>query len=270
MLIPLPATLADRVTNPVADPSPVRDAATVVLLRNGAEGLETYLLRRQQSMKFAPGMYVFPGGGVDPDDQSIDWVGAPAAQWAQRFGCAESVARSLVCAAVRETFEESGILLAGPDEHSVVADTSGDDWVADRMSLENREFSFAAFLERRKLVLRADLLAAWAHWITPKFEPRRFDTRFFVAVVPAGQRVGHIPGEADEGVWMGVRAILDGVQDGSIAMMPPTVKTVEDIGALTDAGEALTVAPRRRILPIEPELVLIDGKPFLRAELGNE
>lgn len=269
MLIPLPAMLADRAANPVGDPAQVRDAATVVLLRNGARGLETYLLRRQQSMKFAPGMYVFPGGGVDPDDQRIDWVGAPAAEWALRFGCAEPVARRLVCAAARETFEESGILLAGPDAHSVVADTSGDDWVADRIALENREFSFAAFLERRKLVLRADLLAAWAHWITPKFEPRRFDTRFFVAVVPGGQRVGEIPGEADEGVWMSLRAILDGVKDSSIAMLPPTFKTIEDLVALTDAGEALTVAPQRRILPIEPELVLVDGKPFLRAELGE-
>lgn len=262
----MPASLTDQARDPAPAP-PTRDAATVVLLRDGVRGLETYLLRRQSTMKFAPGVYVFPGGRVDPDDERIEWVGAPPAEWAQRFGCSEPLARGLVCAAARETFEESGILLAGPDANSVVADTSGADWTADRIALEDREFSFAAFLERRELVLRADLLRAWAHWITPAFEPRRYDTRFFVAVVPDGQVVGQIPGEADEGVWMGLPAIAAGVEDKSMAMLPPTIKTLEDIGESDRVDAVLASAAHRTIQPIEPQLVLIDDKPFLKTEV---
>jgi hypothetical protein len=107
-----------------------------------------------------------------------------------------------VAAAVRETFEESGVLLAGESPSSVVADVSGDDWEADRLALESRELSFADLLQRRGLVLRTDLLAAWTHWITPEFEPRRFDTRFFVAALPPGQRTRDIFGEADRVAWM--------------------------------------------------------------------
>ncbi len=269
MLIPVPPMLAEQAAKPLENPAAARNAATVILLRDGDDGLETYLLRRQQTMKFAPGMYVFPGGGVDADDERIEWVGEPAARWAERFGCSEAVARGLVCAAVRETFEESGILLAGPDAHSVVADTSTDDWAVDRVALENRAFSFASFLERRELVLRADLLGAWSHWITPAFEPRRYDTRFFVAVVPTGQRVGTIPGEADEGVWMGLSAIRAGVDDKSIAMFPPTIRTIEEIATCSEASLALATASRRSIFPIVPELVTIEGKHFLSTELDE-
>ena len=88
----------------------------MVLLREGHVGPEVYLLRRQTSMAFAGGMCVFPGGGVDPRDHdaSVAWAGPSPAEWAERLACDESLARALVCAAVRETFEESGVLLAGP------------------------------------------------------------------------------------------------------------------------------------------------------------
>ena len=101
-----------------------------------------------------------------------------------------------MCAAVRETFEESGVLLAGPSPTSVVADTTGDDWEADRVALEGRSLSFTDFLERRGLVLRTDLLGAWAAWLTPVFEPRRYRTWFFVAALPAGQRTRDVSTES--------------------------------------------------------------------------
>ena len=140
----------------------------MVLLRPGPGGPEVYLLRRQTSMAFAGGMCVFPGGGVDPrdfDDELVDrglWSGPSPAEWAERLGCDEPKARALVCAAVRETFEESGVLLAGASADEVVADTTGDDWEADRVALESRELSLTAFLEKRSLVLRTDLLGAWS------------------------------------------------------------------------------------------------------------
>ena len=126
-------------------------------------------------------MGVFPGGGVDPSDGTADvrWSGPSPAWWAERFGVDEARAKALVCAAVRETFEECGVLLAGPTEDTVVADTAG--YAEARRQLESRELSFADFLTRENLVLRADLLRPWANWITPVQEGRRYDTRFFVA-----------------------------------------------------------------------------------------
>ena len=106
------------------EPAEPRDAATVVLLRRGGAGPEVYLLRRHVSMEFAGGMCVFPGGGVDPRDfdHTVAWAGPTPAEWAARLGVDEAKARALVCAAVRETFEESGVLLAGASADSVVAD----------------------------------------------------------------------------------------------------------------------------------------------------
>lgn len=156
-----------------------RRAATVMLLRDagtggGADGGTTgplvHMLRRRTSMAFAGGMYAYPGGGVDPrdDDRLIGWAGPPLEQWAARLGVATAAeAQAVVCAAVRETFEEAGVLLAGPAPGAVVGDTTGDDWEADRKALVARDLSFADFLERRGLVLRSDLLGAWARWITP-------------------------------------------------------------------------------------------------------
>ncbi len=117
-----------------------RDAATVILLRSSEHGPAIYYLRRQVSMEFAGGMCVYPGGGVDPRDFDADvaWAGPEPAEWAARLGCDEDMARALVCAAVRETFEESGVLLAGPHADEVVADTTGEDWEADRVALESR------------------------------------------------------------------------------------------------------------------------------------
>ncbi|HEX2175597.1 MAG TPA: NUDIX hydrolase [Nocardioidaceae bacterium] len=252
-------------------PAAPRDAATVVLLRPdpaGEQGVEVYLLRRHLGMEFAGGMYVFPGGGVDDRDQDseIAWVGPPAREWAERLACSESRARALVCAAVRETFEESGVLLAGPTSDSVVADTTGEDWERDRLALVDRELSFAAFLHRRSLVLRSDLLAAWTHWITPEFEPRRYDTRFFVAVLPTGQVTRDVSTESDKVSWMRPREALASVDDGGMQMLPPTYVTLQDMAALTRPGEVLRVAAERVIRPILPTLRFDDGGAVLSVE----
>jgi 8-oxo-dGTP pyrophosphatase MutT (NUDIX family) len=127
-----------------SEPVEPRDAATVVLIRPGDGAPEVYLLRRQTSMAFAAGMCVFPGGGVDQRDfdHSVAWAGPPPATWAERLGASEELARALVCAAVRETFEESGVLLAGASADEVVADTTGAEWETDRLALEGKELSF--------------------------------------------------------------------------------------------------------------------------------
>ena len=121
------------------------------------------------------------------------------------------MARALVCAAVRETFEESGVLLAGPSADEVVSDTTRDDLEADRVALETRELAFTEFLSRRGLVLRSDLLGVWARWTTPVFEPRRYRTWFFVADLPEGQRTRDVSSESDRVAWLPVAEALAAV-----------------------------------------------------------
>ncbi|MFC1417779.1 NUDIX hydrolase [Streptacidiphilus cavernicola] len=229
-----------------------RLAATVVLLRAGAAGAtEAYLLRRRASMAFAGGMYAFPGGGVDPRDAAADigWAGPDADAWALRLGCPAQTARAVVCAAVRETFEESGVLLAGPDPASVVADVSGEQWRADRAALEAHELSFADFLTRRGLLLRSDLLGGWARWITPEFEERRYDTWFFVAAVPDGQRTAEVPGEADRVEWLAPADAVARAEAGEYLMLPPTVTTLRELAG-RDSAAALSAASERSLAPI--------------------
>jgi 8-oxo-dGTP pyrophosphatase MutT (NUDIX family) len=246
-----------------------RDAATVVLLRDGAAGLEVYLLRRRTTMAFGAGMHVFPGGSVDPRDRDGGggWVGPPPEEWAGIFSCAPELAAALVCAAVRETFEESGVLLAAYADGSLVADTTGEDWEVDRSALIEGALSFRDFLARRSLLLRADLLRAWAHWITPEWSGRRFDTRFFLAALPAGQQTRDVGGEADHVTWLPVADAYDGYRSGSLTMMNATASTLRDLSAHSDVASALAVP--RRIRPIMVRPVMTDGAVELVYDGGN-
>lgn len=245
-----------------------KDASTVVLLRGGdgsEGGLEVYLLRRTIDMAFAGGFCVFPGGGVDPRDfdHQVGWVGPTPAEWAVLLDTSETHARALVCAAVRETFEESGVLLAGPTEDTVVADTTGDDWEADRLALERRELAFTDFLDRRGLKIRSDLLQLWGSWVTPIFEPRRYDTRFFVAELPQGQITRDVSTESDEVTWMRVRDVIDAVDGGRMAMLPPTYATCLELYDSVTAADAMASAPTRDRSPILPEMQMDDDGGYL-------
>jgi 8-oxo-dGTP pyrophosphatase MutT (NUDIX family) len=237
-------------------PAEPRDAATVVLLRAGDDGPEVYLLRRQTSMAFAGGMCVFPGGGVDPRDfdRSVAWAGPAAASWAARLATTEEMARALVCAAVRETFEESGVLLAGSSADDVVADTTGDDWERDRRALEAKELPFTAFLRQRGLVLRTDLLGVWSGWCTPAFEPRRYRTWFFVATLPSGQLTRDVSTESSSVTWLSARAACDAVDAGDLGMLPPTYFTCLEIAAFATPDDVLAAAPERVVEMFTPEL----------------
>ena len=241
-------------------PVPVRDAATVALLRDGDRGPEAYLLRRVRGMAFAAGMTVFPGGGVDPRDAdtAVGWVGPPAAAWAAPFDADEPLARALVCAAVRETFEESGVLLAGTGPDDVLADVSTDDWEAERVALEAREQSLSQLLERRGLVLRSDLLRPLAHWITPEAEPKRFDTRFFLAELPAGQVCRDVGSEAQSRLWVRPADALA----RQLPMMPPTASALAEVADAPDVATAL--AAPRVLTPVMPVFALDDGGVVLR------
>ena len=257
MRVALPPHLVEHARDFAAGrrtPAEPRDAATVVLMRPGTDGPELYLLRRQTSMAFAGGMCVFPGGGVDSRDFDTDvgWSGPDPSVWAEQLLTSEEMARALVCAAVRETFEESGVLLAGPSAAEVVADTTGDDWESDRRALEAKELSFTSFLSRRGLVLRSDLLGAWAAWCTPEFEPRRFRTWFFVAALPPGQRTRDVSTESSSVTWLPALGACDAVDAHELGMMPPTYVTCLEVGQYADPGAVLAAAVGRDLEMFTP------------------
>ncbi|MFJ3836490.1 NUDIX hydrolase [Streptomyces sp. NPDC054904] len=253
--------LADGSLTPVAP----RRAATVMLLRDTPAGPAVHMLRRRSSMAFAGGAYAYPGGGVDPrdEDHRIGWAGPDQDAWAARLGTDAASAQAIVCGAVRETFEEAGVLLAGRTADTVVGDTTGDDWEADRQALVGRELSFAEFLDRRGLLLRSDLLGAWARWITPEFEPRRYDTWFFVAALPEGQRTRNASTEADRTVWIAPAAAADGYDKGELLMMPPTIATLRSLEPYGSAAEALAGAAAQDLTAIVARATLEDGELVL-------
>jgi len=247
-------------------PAVARDAATIMVLRPAPDRaadseVEVLMLRRPAAMAFAPGAYVFPGGSVDAadSDPEIGWSGPDPAEFGERLGCSAADARALVCAAVRETFEESGVLLAGgPDGSPAVPDPSLDE---DRAALAAGSRSFGELLSRRGLVLHAGLLTPWARWITPEAEPRRFDARFFAAQLPPGQRaVGH-QAEADRTAWVRPRAAIDAARAGSMTLLPPTMTTLNEFASL--GGVAKILGRPRTIMPIMPRLVAENGEAWL-------
>lgn len=228
-----------------------RPAATVALIRDAEEGLEVYLMRRVRQMAFAAGMHVFPGGSLEPQDDDVSpWLGQAAEWWAQRFHTDPATARALVRAAVRETFEESGVLLAGARDVPGPADVRSADWEHDRAALDAGTITFGELLAGRDLVVRADLLAPLAHWITPALEPRRFDTRFFLAALPAGQEAREAGSEADQRLWIRPQDVFD----QGLAVMPPTAAVIGELCRYATVAEAM--AAPRTISAVQPALRL--------------
>jgi 8-oxo-dGTP pyrophosphatase MutT (NUDIX family) len=262
--------LGDRLAQRVADmaagrtvPVAPRNAATVMLLRPcPPDGVEVLMLRRTAAMKFAPGAYVFPGGSVDEADFSakIGWHGPSPADFGARLGCSAELAGALVCAAVRETFEESGVLLAGTPDR-LAAGLADPSWEADRMALTAGTLPLPDLLARRGLAVRADLLVPWTRWITPEAEPRRFDTWFFAAALPAGQEAtGHLA-EADKTAWLRPADAISAARDGTISLLPPTAATLNEF---TKCGDLADILGRRRtVAPVQPRMVVEDGEAWL-------
>ncbi|SCD91195.1 hypothetical protein GA0115235_109773 [Streptomyces sp. DpondAA-F4a] len=198
------------------------------------------------------------------------WAGPAPEDWAVRLGVATvTEAQAVVCAAVRETYEEAGVLLAGPTADTVVSDTTGADWEADREALVDRTLSFADFLDRRGLVLRSDLLGAWARWITPEFEPRRYDTWFFVAALPEGQRTRNASSEADRTVWIRPGDAVAGYDRGELLMMPPTVATLRALLPYGTAAEALEAAASQDLTPVLAQ-ARMEGDALVLSWPGHE
>jgi len=251
------AERARAILDGTASPAEPRDAATVILLRATEGGPEVFLLRRVAKMAFAPGAHVFPGGSADPSDADPDipWTGPSAAEFGAAFGVPEDRARALVCAAVRETFEECGVLLASPGE---LTDPS-----AARQALARGDVTLADLLRDNGLELRADLLTPWARWITPDIEPRRYDTFFFVALLAdGGQRAdAGDHSEADAAAWFTPDAALAAAREGTTLLLPPTAVCLGQIAAGGSVSAILSHRPAIR--PLQPEVAEEDGQIWL-------
>lgn len=255
----LPPGFAQTVEEPPPDPVEARPAATVILLRDGAYGLETLLMHRHRKSGFVPGAWVFPGGRVDPGD------GAQALRERCR-GLPEDATpdRSFWMAAIREAFEETGVLLArtgGDGEAGAAGDDAGE-WVADassdprvetvRRALMDDEATLMDVVERLDVELDARPLVHAAHWVTPVVEARRYDTHFFVAAVPDGRTARPDPREMVDAVWLTPRAALERFEAGTLPMVFPTVKTLESLagyGSLDVVLDAYRGRPVERVLP---------------------
>ena len=251
-----------------SEPVPARLASTVMLVRDDAGPLEVVMLRRAGSMAFAALMHVFPGGGADRRDaeDELPWAGPSVAEWAEELRTDEASARMLVAAAVREIFEETGVLLASPADDEGAAPQLDPEVAADlRARLVAREIGFGEVLLAHRLVLRSDLLRYRAHWITPEVEPRRYDTRFFVAAVPEGQAPDGDTSEADHSEWVRPHAVLDAFTDGDLLLMPPTIVCLEQLAEVSTVSAAL--AQDLPIAPVMPEFVISDAGPAMRAPL---
>ncbi|WP_144208453.1 NUDIX hydrolase [Mycobacterium tilburgii] len=244
--------------NATPEPLPTRPAATVMLVRDAPAGLNVFLMRRHSKMEFAPGVIVFPGGGVDDRDRNADiaWAGPSPEWWAQRFGVDTELAAALVCAAARETFEESGVLFAGSAGQStsapegIVRDASV--YADARRAMDDRTLSFADFLRTENLVLRSDLLRPWANWVTPEADrTRRYDTYFFVAALPEGQRADGQNTESDRAGWASPQDAIDDFEAGCNILLPPTWTQLDSLAGRSVAD---VLAVERQIRTVQPLL----------------
>ena len=255
LTLPCPSSMTDAARAFLAKTSPEpatpRLAATVMLLRPGRRRLargdvEVFMLRRSPRMVFAPDALVFPGGGVHPSDaERPGWHGPSPSEWGRLMGCSPDQAAVVVTAAVRELFEESGVLLAGDHAGRHVAGLNSPEWRRDREALTHHEATLADVLGRRGLVLRSDLLGVRGHWVTPEFEPRRYDTYFFTALVPPGQHAHRTTTEAVGQRWLRPKAILQSAACREITVLPPTAY---NIAHLAECSSAEAFAYERRIV----------------------
>lgn len=237
-----------------AQPVAPKHAATVMLLRDApscASRVQVFMMRRAKTMAFVPDAVVFPGGSVRADDAefSAGWVGADAAAWAQVMGVGEADALALVVAAARELFEECGVLLAGDSKRTVEVDSA---LLEARAALEAHEISFSDLLERRGLSLRSDLLSLRSRWVTPEYHPRRYDTFFFAAALPAGQGSRCLTTEAVVCEWADPGDAVTAGDEGRLKVMPPTAFNLNGLARAGGIEAVLTEEPRMGRIMFEP------------------
>ena len=257
-----------------------KDAVTVIVVRDapgtgsGGDRLEVLLLERHGASAFAPGALVFPGGKLDPTDAQLDPTRVRCTdpeRWADRLGVAGAdAAVAMLVAAVRETFEEAGILLvrgdgAAPALPANLAVTRA------RMAARDGAYDWREWLARHELVLDLEAMARWSWWLTPQGEPRRYDTRFLVAGLPAGQAATHDEVETTSMRWIRPADALTAHAEGRLHVIFPTRRTLEQLAAHPDAASVLAAARSEAVdlRRIEPSVVRVDGAPMVQHPDGG-
>ncbi|MDR7306336.1 NUDIX hydrolase [Rhodoferax saidenbachensis] len=240
-------------SDPLSNP---RDSATIVLLRDGSSGLEVFLQKRSGLSDAFGEAYVFPGGKLDDHDSTPAAVAAldvPAEALARQLGepdLSAPVAAGLYVAALRELFEEAGVLLAAGSTHP--ASVKPEDW--------------QAWVAASGATLQASALVPWSRWITPRMaalSKKRFDTRFFLALAPTDQEASHDNFETTASIWLAPQEALLRYHRGEIEMAPPQIMSLAHLARYGSAAEAMHAA-RQRLPPcICPENFTQDGEVIL-------
>lgn len=258
-----------------------RDAATVILLRDRTDGLyEAFFVRRGRNQAFMGGAYVFPGGSLDQADTDPELAAciggldaAEARRLLQETDLPDAVAIGLFLAAIRETFEEAGVLLAR-DLNGNTVDLSAPETAARfagyRLELHENRMNLVELARRERLLYAPDLLTPYSHWVTPQIETRRFDTRFLLARLPEGQAPVHDRMELTDSRWLTPALALAEHAAGRIVLMPPTLKTVEELLTFSDTGKLFAAARSQQIPTILPDAFWTAGSFGIRLPHDSE
>ncbi len=271
----LPAGFIDALAAPSSEPVTPVASATVVLLRRGRDGPETLLLRRSRVMGFVPGAYVFPGGRVDPEDAAKDlcrrWFRLTEREARERLGMSVDAAPPALAyfgAAVREAIEETGlapgVVLEGGCTSAAEGDRKGTAMAEAREALLGGRASLSQVLEGLGARLDGAAIEYIAHWVTPRAEPRRYDTRFFAARVPEASVASHDEREMTNLLWLTPKEALRRHKAGRLPMIFPTIRTLEDLVDFETVDAVFDYYREREITRVQPEIVRTETGVALR------
>ena len=244
-----------------AEPVVPLDSSTVIVVRDDRGPLEVFMLERHIQSDFAGGAYVFPGGKLDPADADPALAGIVDG-WealAARMEADPELVRALAVCAIRETFEEAGVLLARHDDGTPVH-LDDPRWEDLRGALAARELTAGDLAKETGIRYAADLLRFWQRWITPVFAPKRYDTRFFVAVMPEGQTPLHDDVETTDSTWVRPADAIARGRSGELVIIFPTRMTLESFGGLETTAAALDASSARSTQPVLPRFVIEEGQ----------
>ena len=248
-------------SQPAKHPVAPRPASTVVILRDGAAGIEVFMVVRHHEIDFASGALVFPGGKVDAQDSDPRWATlAPV--------CADVPEPPYWVAAARETFEEAGLLLArNPEREGRLVLAERAHALVDRYQkpLNAAEISFCDIIEREGLFVATDLMVHFAHWITPVTSPKRFDTHFFLVGAPMEQVGVHDGSESVDGIWIRPQQALDDAEAGRRTLVNATRMNLQKLARSRTVADAVSAARASRVVTVEPQVQnLPDGSRLIR------
>jgi len=238
-----------------------RPASSILLVRDADAGLEVFMVKRHHKIDFASGAMVFPGGKVDPEDSDAEARAATIG--ADPF---DDTQLGFRVSAIREAFEETGVLIATHKDGSELTAGQTND-LKDRYAarLEKNQVTMGAMAAAEGLSIRVDRLEAFAHWITPPVMPKRFDTPFFIAEAPEAQIDGalHDGTEAVESVWTTPAAVMEQVDRGEVTMVFATRLNLQLLGEASNVAEAMATAAKRTPVIVTPHVYVKDGRRMI-------